>query len=649
VTLPVIHAPEIEAGLTWLNTDRPLTLRGLRGSVVVLDFWTYCCVNCMHVAPVLRAIEERHRGEPLVIVGVHSGKFDAEHDPERVRAAVARLGIEHPVVVDEDSRVWSAFAVRSWPTLVVVRPDGTLAAIAPGEPDLEELDAFLRRELDDARARGTLAAAPPELHAPARAADGPLLYPGKASVAPDGRIAVSDSGHHRVLVLDPGGRVLHAVGSGLAGLRDGAFEDAAFDDPQGSAWLGGALYVADARSHAIRRVDLEYRVVRTVAGTGALGGASPEGRVPAREVALRSPWDLAEHRGALLVAMAGSHELWRFWPDREAIEVLAGSGVEALGDGALGESAWAQPSGLSVRGDVVYVADSETSAVRALDLARGTVRTLVGQGLIEFGDADGDAEHARLQHPLGVAAVEGGVLVADTFNGKLKRVADPATWSAPSDEPGRGVSVRTVLAGLHEPGSVAVAPDGSLVVADTNAHRLVRVVDDDATEIVVVGAPAPRRGALPAARTASGPHPAVDAWFTTILSLPEGVGLAPGVGTIALALRPHEGTKLSEGAPVRARVEVSRRSDLLVLDRDEVVVPAGGAGELVVPIAVRVGSLPAPAVEAELVVRLEYVACDAREDAACFPERVRVRVPVRLAEGGAARLAFDLALPDVPR
>jgi sugar lactone lactonase YvrE len=632
-----IHAPELDGGVAWLNTSRPLSLRELRGNVVVLDFWTYCCINCMHVLPVLRAVEERHAGEPFVVIGVHSGKFDTERDPAHIEAAVRRYEITHPVVVDHEMSIWSRYGVRSWPTLVVLRPDGTIAAVAPGEPDLEVFDRFITKQLDEARQKGTLAARPPEIHVPAAAAEGALLYPGKVSLLPDGRLVVSDSGHHRVLVTARDGKVEMTIGSGKRGLADGPPHEAAFDDPQGSCFFGGAVFVADAKNHAIRRVDLDTGEVVTVAGTGELALTMPATRVSAIGAALRSPWDLCAVDGAIFVAMAGSHQIFRFHPDRGEIEPYAGTGVEALVDGPIADSAWAQPSGLAARGRTLYVADSETSAIRAVDLDRSVVTTLVGEGLFDFGDADGPAPTARLQHALGVAVhTDGTVLVADTYNGKIKRIRERAG----------DLVVDTQIVGLSEPGSIAVASDGSWIVADTNAHRVVRIERGAITPIAITGAPAPERGAVGPRAKKDGGHVGTVGWFEALLTLPDGKGIAPGEGTIDLVLHAEPGAEIAAQAPIRAAIEVSRRSDLLLVPEPRLSLSAGGGPAEPIAIPVRVEALPAPQIEAELVVTLDYVACDAREHTACVPGRIHVRVPVRLLrEGGQDRLSFRVPLP----
>jgi thiol-disulfide isomerase/thioredoxin len=636
-----IHAPELDGALAWLNTDRPLSMRELRGNVVVLDFWTYCCINCIHVLPILRALEERHASDPLVVIGVHSGKFDAERDPSRIREAIARYDIAHPVAVDDDMTLWSRFGVRSWPTLVVVRPDGTLAAVAPGEPDLDVLEAFVQREFDLARKKGTLAAHPPRVARAPAANAGPLRYPGKVTRLPDGRLLISDSGHHRLLLCSSSGHVHATIGSGKRGLRDGSFHDAAFDDPQGAAFHEGALYVADARNHAIRRVDLDRRTVTTVAGTGELGRALPEGRALARATALRSPWDLVAHQDCLFVAMAGTHQIWRYFPESAEIEVFAGSGVEALVDGERSQSAWAQPSGLSVRGQTLYVADSETSAVRAVDLETGHVRTLVGQGLFDFGHEDGPAKDARLQHALGVAATAEGILVADTYNGAIRLVTD--TGESLAGE------VRTVLTGLHEPGAIVATCDGTWIIADTNAHRVVRVVGGNVEQIELQGAPAPETGALdPSEPRRARQKVSAEGWFTAILELPPGLGLGPGEGAIALRLCAQPGLELSSGSPIRIALEVSRRSDLLLLPCTVQLLHASGGATQEILIPVKVEQPGALAVEAEIVAALRYVTCDARDHAACYPGHMNIRIPVRLlAHGGTGRIEFRVPLPDL--
>jgi thiol-disulfide isomerase/thioredoxin len=635
-------APDFAGALAWLNVDRPISMRELRGCLVIVDFWTYCCVNCMHVLPVLRAIEERYAAEPLVVIGVHSGKFTAERNARRIREAIGRYGVPHPVAVDDEMAIWSRYGIRSWPTLVIVRPDGTIAAVAPGEPDLGTLDAFVRRELDLAREQGTLAAARPILTPARPAPHQPLSYPGKVRVLPDGRLCISDSGHHRVLLCAESGRVELTIGCGLRGWQDGPLEDAAFDDPQGVCWHEGALYVADVRNHCLRRVDLEQGEVTTVAGTGELGGEAPTGLVAATETALRSPWDLCSVGGAIYVAMAGSHQIWRYWPAEEQIEVYAGTGVEALLDGPVAQSAWAQPSGLSEARGLLYVADSETSAVRAIDLGTGTVGTLLGEGLFDFGDREGEAQGAMLQHCLGVEAVPDGLLIADTYNGKIKwlgSLAGRSPWQ-----------LRTMLDDLAEPGAVAVEPDGAWAIANTNAHEILRVQAGVVTRVPISGAPEPLVGALRPPVTARPPACSVQGWFSTLLELEPGAGLRPGSGRVVLRLRLPAGVRLAAGSSIAVDLAVSRRSDLLILADRRLTVPADGAQSQTLAIDVHVLSHGETVVESELVAMLRYTTCEVGEPQACQPATMHLRVPVRLlAAAGQDTLALAVELPEPAR
>ena len=475
-----IHAPELDKGLAWLNTDRPLRFaHELRGQVVLLDFWTYCCINCMHILPDLEHLEERFAGRPFLVIGVHSAKFDNEADRGSIRAAMQRYGIRHPVVVDEDLRLWRAYAARSWPTRVLVDPAGAIVMTVGGEGHLEELAQAIETQLEQHARQGTLAAAPLVL-TPDVAVRSPsgLSFPGKVLAERDAqRLFIADTAHHRIVVAswpDASGRstLVRVVGAGAPGREDGPAEHATFRAPQGLALTRGKLFVADTENHLIRAVDLATWEVSTWAGTGEMTN-DRAGGARGTQQGINSPWDLAVHGSRLLVAMAGMHQIWRFELGNALGRAYAGSGREDLEDGPAESAALAQPSGLAVAGDTLWIADSEVSAVRGLDLVEERVFTVIGEGLFDFGDVDGVYPAARLQHPLGVAAWRGQVLVADSYNHKLKLV-DPASRMVstklgdgrPGADDGRGAPR------FSEPGGLSVAGD-EVFVADTNNHRVV--------------------------------------------------------------------------------------------------------------------------------------------------------------------------------
>jgi len=475
-----VRAPELERGRAWFNTDRPLRLsHELKGCVVLLDFWTYCCINCMHILPDLAYLERRFEKNPFVVVGVHSAKFTNEAERRNVRAAVQRYDIGHPVVVDDDLRIWRSYGVRSWPTRVLVDPEGYVVGAVAGEGHLDSLEHSIARLLDEHEKKGTLAREPLVLRreASVRSPSG-LRFPGKVLVdRHGGRVFVADTGHHRIVVAewpDEAGRceVLQVVGSGQPGRDDGPPELARFRGPQGMRIARGKLYVADTENHLIRTVDLHSYEVETFAGTGELGDDRAGGKC-GTDQPINSPWDLAVEGGTLYVAMAGLHQIWRFELGTGMGRAFVGSGRENLTDGPAEQAALAQPSGLALHGNELYFADSEVSAIRGVDLAKEEVYTIIGEGLFDFGDVDGAYPGARLQHCLGVAAWQDRLFVADSYNHKVKMI-DPVMRTSVTvlgdGEPGAtspGGGLR-----LFEPGGLSMA-DNELMVADTNNHRIV--------------------------------------------------------------------------------------------------------------------------------------------------------------------------------
>jgi len=476
-----VNAPEFPADLEWLNTDRPLRMADLRGKIVLLDFWTYCCINCMHVLPDLARLEEKH-GDYLQVIGVHSAKFTAERETENIRQAVLRYGIEHPVVNDHEMRVWQEYAVRAWPSFMLIDPKGKVFGTHSGERIFELFDGVIGQMAEHYEGLGELKRGPLELTMERdREPKSLLSFPGKVLAEPGGdRLFIADSNHHRIVVASRStGAVLDVAGSGEPGFGDGAFEEALFQGPQGMALEGDLLYVADTLNHSIRRVDLRSRTVVTLAGTGKQDEDFNNLPGPARGRSLNSPWDLELAHGVLFIAMAGSHQIWGLDLEEFYIAGHAGSGQEDHIDGPLLAAALAQPSGLTSDNDNLFIADSEVSSIRSVDLdpRGGHVKTVVGEGLFDYGDVDGGPDVARLQHPLDVEYVEGTLFVADTYNNKIKAVGlhtrSARTFSG-TGEAGLADGPAD-QARFDEPAGLSAA-DGKLYVADTNNHAI-RVVD----------------------------------------------------------------------------------------------------------------------------------------------------------------------------
>ncbi|MFW3473838.1 thioredoxin-like domain-containing protein [Streptomyces microflavus] len=460
-----VRAPELIGKGGWLNTgDRQYTLSELRGRIVILDFWTFCCVNCLHVLDELRELEEKHR-DTVVIIGVHSPKFVHEAEHQAVVDAVERYEVHHPVLDDPELATWKQYAVRAWPTLVVIDPEGYVVAQHAGEGHAHAIEKLVEELEAEHGAKGTLRRGDGPYVAPEPVATH-LRFPGKALLLPDGGFLVSDTTRHRLVELDEDGETVRRhFGTGERGLSDGGPDEARFSEPQGLAVLpDGRIAVADTVNHAIRALDLTTGVTSTLAGTGRQWWQGTPTSGPAREVDLSSPWDLAWFGDRLWIAMAGVHQLWTYDPEDRAVRVAAGTTNEGLVDGPAAEAWFAQPSGLAVSadGERLWIADSETSALRWVDRDEH-VHTAVGTGLFDFGHRDGAASQALLQHPIGVTALpDGSVAISDTYNHALRRY-DPAT-----DE------VTTLATDVREP-SDAVLVDGDLVVVESARHRLTRL------------------------------------------------------------------------------------------------------------------------------------------------------------------------------
>ncbi|HUQ89022.1 MAG TPA: thioredoxin-like domain-containing protein [Vicinamibacterales bacterium] len=473
-----ITAPSLDGAVDWLNVAGPITIDQLRGKVVILDFWTYGCVNCMHVLRDLKTLEQRFP-EELVVIGVHSAKFSNEKSTDNLRRILVRYEIEHPVANDANLEIWRRYGAKAWPTRVIIDPAGNLVGTAMGEGNLEGFLEALRtvvRVFNDPSTQnpaepgsslraGRINRAPLALQLERlRHNDSPLLYPGKVLADErSGRLFIADSNHNRIVVSSLDGKLIEVIGSGLQGDNDGIFSQARFYRPQGLALDHDQLYVADTENHQIRVIDFQARAVHTLAGTGKQSAWGGEGG-DAMRIDLNSPWDLALKPGILLVAMAGPHQIWAIDLLHDRAYPYAGTGEEARRDGAVNEATFAQPSGLAIEGNTLYVADAEANAIRLLQLPPiNTVTTVAGGDLFEFGDKDGRGDEVRLQHPLGVAAKDGRVFIADTYNHKIKML-DPSTGA-----------VSTFATGFYEPGGISIAGN-TLFVSDTNNHAI-RTVD----------------------------------------------------------------------------------------------------------------------------------------------------------------------------
>jgi thiol-disulfide isomerase/thioredoxin len=450
----------------WVNTARPVTADDLQGRLVFIDFWTYGCINCMQVVPDLDALEKKF-GDKLLVVGVHSAKFEGEGSSARILQAAQRFGLHHPVLNDSDYAVWKTFGVHAWPTLVLLGPDGREVSRYSGEGHGADLEKDIA---------GVLAKSPvTKTYTSLLKADDRndyLSFPSSLTYAdhtPWGPLYfVADTGHDRIVGFDKDGNVKVTIGGGAAGLKDGNLKTARFNHPHGMTVVGGVLYVADTNNHALRAVDLNSGKVTTLAGNGKRGhGGFIAAVFGFRDSApeLASPWDveLMADGERLAIAMAGMHQIWSYNIKTKELGVIAGSGAESIADGRAETSTLAQTSGLSRVGKDMFFVDAESSSLRVL--ADGSVETLVGTGLFDFGLKDGAYPGAMLQHPQGLSATSDKVYIADTYNNAV-RIYDRST---------KRLSTVSLNAGdLLEPGDILVQGDTALI-ADTGHHDLKKI------------------------------------------------------------------------------------------------------------------------------------------------------------------------------
>jgi thiol-disulfide isomerase/thioredoxin len=571
-----VRAPELTGGRGWLNTDKPLTLAALKGKVVLLDFWTYGCINCIHIIPDLKRLEQKYPNQ-LVVIGVHSAKFENEKDTENIRRIILRYELEHPVYNDADYKVWQSYGVHAWPTQVLIDPAGYVIGAVSGEGNYDLIDQVVAKVVDEFRKRGELNEEPLKLTLErAKVGDLPLAFPGKILADAKGdRLFIADSNHNRLVVTRLDGTLVDTIGTGTAGAVDGGFDKASFYRPQGMALErgpqgenslreqgGDSLYVADTENHLIRRVDLKAKTVQTVAGTGKQAHDYFR-QGPARTIELSSPWDLQLVGRQLYITMAGTHQIWKLDLDKQEVSTFAGSGREARQDGPPLEAGFAQPSGIASDGKRLFIADSESNIIRAIDIASGQVETLVGGDLFDFGDVDGEGNVVRLQHPLGVVALGDKVLIADTYNHKIKEL-DPNKRSVKTllgaGKPGQ---VDGGQAKFYEPGGLSIA-NGKLYIADTNNHA-VRAVDlktKQTSTLNIKGLQPPASSALaPLAENESGPN--AEDFRLALQTLRSGSDAA-----LVVQVELPPGYHLNPAAPQRYRVSVESGAHKLGLQSE---------------------------------------------------------------------------------
>ncbi len=618
-----VHAPEFPANFQWLNTSKPLSIQSLKGKMVLLDFWTYCCINCMHVLPDLKYLEQKYIDQPVVVIGVHSAKFDNETEIENVRNAILRYEIEHPVILDDNHQIWSAYSVRAWPTLILIDPEGYIVGMFSGEGNREALDWAIGTSLEYYRLAGKLNDSPLQFDleknfVPPRS----LNYPGKIVAQPDsGKLIISDSNNHRFLVVNETGKILDVIGNGSSGFDDGPFEEATFFRPQGMAFHQDTLYVADTENHAIRKINFKARTVETVAGIGTQASHFNHAGT-GKSTALNSPWDLFVQDNICYIAMAGPHQIWTLDLKSNWVAPFAGTGQEARIDGDRSTAAFAQPSGITGDGENLYIADSEISSVRQINLKTGQVSTLAGGDLFEFGDKDGQGNAVRLQHPLGILFSDNVLYLADTYNHKIK-IIDPKIQSTKTFAGnGRGYQDGQKPQ-FYEPSGLAVL-NGKLYIADTNNHRI-RILDLKTGVVETFNLPGSEKT-----------HPEKGEWLlladSPIIEFPV-QKLKPNQVIqfyVNIELKPEQ--KFNPGSPIKYLINIE--TPLLSNElQNQIQVSEKPLTELVLPIQTLSDSG-----EGAFTFDLLYYYCENATQSLCYVRSIRYVIPFEIVPDGSVKI-----------
>lgn len=625
-----VPAPEFPPELDWLNVDRPLTLEQLKGKVVLLDFWTYGCINCYHIIPDLKDLEEEF-AEELVVIGVHSAKFTNEGETDNIRQIILRYELEHPVVNDNDFLVWRTWGTNAWPTTVLIDPAGNVVGGHSGEGVYQIMRPIIQSLILEFDETNQVDRTPLALKLEGEGLpETTLSFPGKVLIDSQGnRLFIADSNHHRVVLADPeSGEVLRVYGNGEMGFRDGNAESASFNTPQGMALLGERLYVADTNNHAIRAIDLEQDVVSTFLGTGQQSQIYPPVGGTAPDVSLRSPWDLEIDESLLYIAMAGSHQIWSLDLKTGEVGPLVGSGREGTLNAKLLQSELAQPSGLSIdESERLFFADSESSSIRWADINSrdGQVGFLAGSddSLFEFGDEDGQGNEVRLQHPLGVVVHEDWLYIADTYNSKIKR-ANMETGEVQTIL-GEGHGWRDGSeAKFYEPGGLDAA-GRKLYVADTNNHS-VRIVDLDTLEtstLVLYGIEKFER--VQAGVDFRGKKLAL-----------EPVTVSEGELGILLDIELPSGYKINSLAPSSVTWSAV---DVEATFQDGINLPVEPES---LPLKT---SLIVSAGEGSIFAELTVYYCEAEKEQFCLLDQVLIEIPVSVGPGGESEIDIPYTIP----
>jgi len=407
-------------------------------------FWSFGCeASLLRVHQVQSLVDAT--GDDVVAIAVHTPRFPYEEPLAAIRSAVTQHQIKIPVVHDTKYLTWNRYNPEGWPATIVVDPRGRVLGTQAGAGDIGVIMNSVTLGLETTAAihgqRKAMHSAPVSAPLPLPAGD--LAFPTSVSVRADGALVIADSGHDRLLIVEPNSAMTGAVA--IAEI-DG------FDQPNSVVCDDAdGIFVSERAAGSVSYLDLSNK--RRQLLTDDL--LAPTGLMIDRD-------------GSLVVSDSGADKLYRIIDggnDSVVMGLIAGSGHTGSRDGGAGQAELGQPTGLARTEVGIVFCDSASSNIRLLTDS-GKVATITGNGFFEWGLVDGPAHKAMLQRPSDLAVLDdGSIIIVDTGNNRLRRLTNRR--------------IRTLgLAGLNRPSGICPLASGHLIIADTGNNRLV-VTDPD--------------------------------------------------------------------------------------------------------------------------------------------------------------------------
>lgn len=405
----------------WLNLADDLKVSDLKNRVILLDFWTYDCVNCLQVNSKIKELEQEF-GSKLTVIGVHCSNFESAKNTAAVRKAVIKYDIDYPVINDQNLAICNSFKPESienieLPTAILLDYHGQVSRKYIGRNDinkhLKEDVSKLIAKYNYRLNRDLL----PILLEKNKITGHVLSFPTRLEYVKDFEyngarfpaMFIANSGKNNIIISSMAGEIIATIGSLRQGFDDGDFDTASFDLPNGMVYKNHKLYVADTNNDAIRVVDFKENKVSTLIA-GEISNQNDSSAIT-----LSSPTDIKFYPDAdnIIIASAGNNQILQYDLTKQTSKIIAGDGQNGIKDGKYPQNSLAQTSSLAVFGQKIYFVDAKSSSLRVID-KDGTLTTLAAKGVAE-------SEKSLLEHPLSLTVDDTGIYIADSYNNSIKK------------------------------------------------------------------------------------------------------------------------------------------------------------------------------------------------------------------------------------